>query len=64
MKDFKIIATEDREFFEKKIKEYMELGYEMKHTNLSIALDTVQRITNIGANKLRLGFYAYMEKEN
>ena len=62
MKDFKIIAVEDRELFENKIREYLNLGYEMKFTNLSIALDTVPRITNIAANKLRTGFYAYMEK--
>lgn len=63
MKDFKIIATEDRNFFEEKIREYIQQGYEMKHTNLSVALDTVQRLTNLGANKLVTAFYAYMEKE-
>lgn len=55
MKDFKIIATEDRKFFEEKIKEYMELGYSMKHTNLAMSV-AAGRIT------VKLGFYAYMEK--
>lgn len=61
MKDFKIIATEDRIFFEKKIREYMELGYEMKHTNLAITYE-VMKVSNL-APKLKTGFYAYMEKE-
>lgn len=55
MKDFKIIATEDRKFFEEKIKEYMQLGYSMKHTNLAMSIAP-------GNLFVKLGFYAYMEK--
>ena len=64
MKEFKIIVCEDKETFEKEIKEYLEKNFIVKHTNLAIALDTVQRLTNLGANKLKTMYYAYMEKEN
>lgn len=63
MKDFKIISTEERQFFEKKLREYLDQGYEVKHTNLSIALDLRQRLSNLKANKTVTGFYAYLEKE-
>lgn len=63
MKDFKIIATEERPFFEKKLREYLDQGYEVKHTNLSIAIDTRQRFSNMSADKIITGFYAYLEKE-
>lgn len=63
MKDFKIIATEERPFFEKKLREYLDQGYEVKHTNLSIAIDLRQRFSNMTADKTITGFYAYLEKE-
>lgn len=63
MKDFKIIATEERQFFEKKLREYLDQGYEVKHTNLSIAIDLRQRFSNMTADKTITGFYAYLEKE-
>lgn len=63
MKKFKTIATEDREYFEERIKNLMNEGYEVKHTNLSMAIDTVQRLTNTKANNLRIVYYAYLEKE-
>ena len=56
MKDFKIITTEDRNFFEEKIREYMQLGYVMKHTNMS---SVIKKITL----EITPSFYAYMEKE-
>ena len=63
MKDFKIIATEERPFFEKKLREYLDQGYEVKHTNLSIAFDGGARLNNLVTERMKLGFYAYLEKE-
>lgn len=56
MKDFKIIATERRDFFEEKIKEYMQQGYVMKHTNMS---SVIKKPTL----EITPSFYAYMEKD-
>ncbi len=62
MKDFKIITEENKEIFEQKIREYIEQGYEVKSSNISITYEAM-KMSNL-MPKLIQCFYAYLEKEN
>ena len=61
MKDFKIITEENKEIFEQKIREYIEQGYEVKSSNISITYEAM-KMSNL-MPKLIQYFYAYLEKE-
>ena len=63
MKDFKIIATQKRELFEEKLRKYLDEGYEVKHTNLSISSPTDISTLKKFNFKIEYAFYAYLEKE-
>ena len=62
MKDFKIIATQKREIFEEKLKEYIKQGYEVKNTNMSIASTSRKSELSFKLG-IEYAFYAYLEKE-
>lgn len=64
MKDFRIIATNDRKDFEEKIRNNLNDGFKMINSNLT-ALLPLQYVNplDLKSVKKEIIFYAYMEKE-